>query len=100
MGNQWIIICFAGVLSVLMVLLLWWLAKNNKYDRQVVPSETERLSDTEIPEIPLEIGAEAIRAKTRAEQLAWENRPICCGVKVNAFDDGSYICKICQKIIG
>ena len=46
----------------------------------------------------IEIGAEAVGALNKAKELVWNARPICCGEKVSAFDDGAYICQKCEKI--
>lgn len=37
-------------------------------------------------------------AMDKAKEERWNNRPTCCGSKVDAFQDGSYICWRCDTV--
>jgi len=54
--------------------------------------------EKEMSDLSLNVGAEAIEAYNSFEEAIWNDRPICCGQKVSAFDDGAYICQKCERI--
>ena len=61
--------------------------------------KTETATTAGSPVDPLVMfGVEAVAAFNDAKHDRWELRPECCGQKVAAFDDGAYICDVCQMI--
>lgn len=52
----------------------------------------------EINEKPTHSPQNAYIAMDVAKVERWDYRPICCGSKVGAFDEGSFICNECDTV--